>query len=127
MVASSTIRFSTLKNRFPQGHLELAHGDNIENRNYVFKIGEKWENHEKSETRIPDTQEEYGELPIEHQGYRIDLNGLYDQIKEGKSAYQKLEDNTAYIKHFDKIERVRQMIKEEQYKEVTIELFHCRE
>ena len=38
---SSPVRFTTLKKRFPQAHIEKAYGTSCENRDYVFKEG-KW-------------------------------------------------------------------------------------
>ncbi len=122
LVCSSPVRFSTLKNRFPQAHLEVAHGTSEENRNYVFKIGKKWVDDKKSETKILDTQEEWGYIPVERQGARNDLYELYNQIKEGKSTYEILEENAEFIKQLDRIERVRQTIREEQYKSIFRQL-----
>ncbi|WP_371877740.1 hypothetical protein [Paenibacillus plantiphilus] len=34
IVCSSAIRFSTLKNRFPEAHLEIARGTSEQNRDY---------------------------------------------------------------------------------------------
>lgn len=118
LVCSSPLRFKSLKKKFPQAHLEIARGTSEENRNYVFKIGDKWSTDQKNETKIDNTQEEWGEIPNEHQGARNDLYELYNQIKDGKSTYEILEDNADAIKHLDKIERVRQTIREEQFKDV---------
>ncbi|MCM1189421.1 MAG: hypothetical protein NC541_09010 [bacterium] len=41
----------------------------------------------KRETDLPDTHEEWGELPEERQGERNDLTALYEMIAEGKSNY----------------------------------------
>ena len=60
----SGIRFSTLRNKFPGAHFEMCNGTAQENMEYVSKTG-KWQNHEKSETRVDGTFEEHGEMPIE--------------------------------------------------------------
>lgn len=85
---SSAVRFSTLKNRFNEAHLEIARGTSEQNRNYIAKAG-KWENDKKHGTSIPGTFEEYGELPVERQGARNDLADLYD-LKYVISAVMKL-------------------------------------
>lgn len=116
IACSSAIRFSTLRRKFEGvAHLEIAHGTSEENRNYIFKIG-KWATDKKHGTRVSDTQEEYGEMPIERKGARNDLTDLYDMIKSGMSNYEILENEPNYLTRIETIERVRQTIKEEQYK-----------
>ena len=122
IACSSAVRFSTIKNRFPQAHIEIAHGTSEQNREYIFKEG-KWANvKEKHETKIPDTQEEWGELPIERRGARNDLADLYDMIRNNMSTYEILEENPDNILHIDTIERVRQTIREESNKKIFREL-----
>ena len=121
ILCSSAVRFSRLKKLFPTAHIEKALGSTEENRNYVFKIG-KWKNDKKAETQVPDTMEEYGELPVEGQGKRTDLMILYEMIKDGLSNYEILERCSDYLTKIDTIERVRQTVREEQYKTVFREL-----
>lgn len=121
LACSSAVRFSTIKNRFTKAHIEIAHGTSEQNRDYVFKIG-KWENDKKGETKLPDTQEEYGEIPVERQGSRNDIADLYDMIKDEMSDYEILEENPDYILHLDKIGKVRQTIRQNKYKEIFREL-----
>ena len=121
VTCSSALRFSTIKNRFPIAHIDLAKGTCQQNRDYVFKEG-KWENTTKNETKLPDTQFEWGDMPIERQGARNDLADLYDMIKSGLSNYEILEKNPDFILHFEKLDRARQMVVEEQYKNTFREL-----
>lgn len=116
-ICSSAVRFSTVKNRFNVAHLEIAKGTSIQNRDYVFKLG-KWENDKKADTKIPDTQEEWGELPVERQGARNDLTDLYDMIKDGMSNYEIINENPEYLLLLDKVERTRQTIREEEFKTI---------
>ena len=44
---------------------------------YVFKTG-KWLKDKKHETNLPNTHEEYGEVPVERKGTRNDLSDLYE-------------------------------------------------
>lgn len=110
------VLFSTMKNRFAGGHFEMCKGTSAENRDYVFKQG-KWAGSLKEETRIDGTQEEFGECPIERQGARNDIADLYDMIKSGMSDYEIMEQSPDYLLHLDKIERARQSIRYEDYKE----------
>lgn len=107
--------FSTMKNKFPEAHLEMAKGTSQQNRDYVFKEG-KWLDTEKGTTNLKETHEEYGTMPIEKQGKRTDLSQLYEMIKDGYSNYQILEDNPKYMMHIDKIEKARKTYQEELYK-----------
>ena len=102
-------RFSTVLNRFVGADLKIeeSKGNAQQNRDYVFKTG-KWANDMKAEQKLPETQEEWGTLPISQQGRRTDLIAMYDLVKEGKSNAEILEicGETA-IKHVDKINKLR--------------------
>lgn len=114
-------RFSTIKKRFPTAHIDRAEGTAAECRAYVQKSG-KWADSDKAETSIPGTFEEWGELPIERQGERTDLAQLYQLIKDGLSNYEIMERNPDYMLSLDKIERVRQAVREQQYRETFRQL-----
>lgn len=118
---TSAIRFSTVKNLFPTAHIDPANGSSEENRAYVQKSG-KWADDPKGETSIPGTFEEWGELPIENQGARTDLAILYQYIKDGLSNYEIMEQNPDYLLNLEKIERARQAIKEQQYRDTFRQL-----
>lgn len=113
---SSGVRFSTLKKRFDGGHFEMAKGTGQQNRDYVFKEG-KWLGTDKEETNLKETHEEYGEIPPERQGARNDIADLYDMIKSGMSTYEILEISPHYLLHMDKIDKVRQIVAEEKFKD----------
>lgn len=110
-------KFRTMKKNFDGAHFDIANGSSQENRDYVFKQG-KWLADPKGETNIRDSHEEYGELPVERQGKRTDLDLLYEMIKDGRSNYEILEENPRYMMHIDKIEKARKTYLEEQYKNV---------
>lgn len=109
-------RFSTIKRRFPEAHIDRAEGTAAECRAYVQKSG-KWANSDKVETVIPDTFEEWGELPVERQGERTDLALLYQMIKDGRNNYEIMEANPDYLVALDRVERARQAVREQQYRE----------
>jgi len=118
----SPVRFSTLKNCFPEAHIEMARGTSEENRDYIRKSG-KWESDDKHGTSIPDTYEEFGEIPEEHQGERSDLEHLFELIKDGLTNYEIISMLPAQLFNIDRIERVRQMLKAEENKGVFRNLF----
>lgn len=109
------IRFSSLKKKFDGAHFEMAKGSAQQNMEYVSKTG-KWKDNKKSETCVPDTYEEWGEMPIERQGCRNDIADLYAMVKEGLSDYEILEQMPESLTNLDKLDRVRQILIQETYK-----------
>lgn len=112
---SSAVRFSTMLKRFPGAHFEMARGTCLDNLDYIYKQG-KWAKEKKAETNLLDTHEESGGVPIERQGARNDIADLYDMIKDGMSNYDIMEDNPTYMMKLDTIERARQIVREEKFK-----------
>ena len=112
----SAIRFSTMKKLFPTAHIDPAQGTSEENRSYILKAG-KWADSDKAETSIPGTFEEWGELPIERPGARTDLEVLYQYIKDGLSNFEILEKDPNYMLNLERIERARQAVREQQYRD----------
>lgn len=101
------IKFSTMKNKFPTAHIEKSLGSAEDNRNYIRKEG-KWSDTDKKETNLPETFEEWGELPKSKQGKRTDLERMRDLVEEGYTNIEILHmcGDTA-IRYLDKINRLR--------------------
>ena len=112
---STPTRFARLKKVFPTAHIDYCRGTTQENRDYVRKEG-KYKGTDKEETNLPDTFEEFGECPEEQQGKRNDLAALYGMIKDGLSDYDILESHPAYMLQMSKIERCRQVVREEEFR-----------
>ncbi len=110
------INFSTIKKRFDGGHFEMAKGTALQNKEYVSKTG-KWEHDKKHETCVPDTYEEWGEMPVERQGSRNDLADIYVMIKDGLSNFEIMEQIPDIMFQLDKLEIVRQTIRDKEYAE----------
>lgn len=119
--SKSPIRYSTMLKNFPHADIEQAYGTCVQCRDYVLKEG-KWKGTEKSTTSVPGTTEEWGELPSEHQGQKPELAILYDYIKSGMSNYDIVEKNPDYLFDTDRCDRIRLIIKQEEYKEVFRQL-----
>ena len=117
VVFNSPVRFSVIKKRFPQAHIETARGNSAQNRDYIMKSG-KWESDKKRGTIIDGTFEEFGELPQERQGERSDLAFLYEKVKDGFSNYEILEENPDFMLRLTDIERTRQTIKAEENRDI---------
>ncbi len=117
IVAKTPLRFTTLKKRFPEAHIEFAQGTCTENRAYVEK-SDKWAADPKKDTSVPGTFEEWGKMPQEAgQGYRTDIAEVYRQIAEGLSNAEIMSINPSSAKFIGKMDKIRQDILENRYKE----------
>lgn len=121
MATENGVRFSSIKNKFPEAHIEMARGTSQENKDYIFKIG-KHEKTQKAEGHKPETREEYGEMPVERQGSRNDLNDLYDQLKEGMTIEEIIEDSPQHMLKITQLEKVRQTLLAKKYRKKFREL-----
>lgn len=118
IVAKSPMRFSTLKRRFGEAHIEEARGSAAENKAYIEKSG-KWADDAKADTSVPNTFEEWGELPTNElgQGYRSDITQLYEMIYDGKTNAEIMAANPALAVHISRMDKIRQDILEARYRD----------
>lgn len=122
LLGKNQIRFSTIKNLFPDAHIEECFSKAQTNKEYVQKSG-KWADDPKHDTSIPDTFEEWGQIPPDRQGHRSDLELLYQQIYQGMTTAQILASNPRNILYVSHIERSRAIILQEKYqKEYRMQL-----
>lgn len=117
----SGIRFSTIDKRFKGGNYQMCKGTAQQNMEYVSKTG-KHEKTDKHETRVEGTFEEWGDMPIERQGSRADVADLYDMVRQGLSDYQILEEMPEAMLKLDHIDRTRQIIHQDRFKDTFREL-----
>ena len=116
LAMGSPVRFSTVKKRFSEAHIEQARGTMQENRDYVEKSG-KWAEDPKADTSVPGTFEEWGEIPMEAgQGARSDIAEIYRQIDEGMSNAEIMAANPDSAIHIGKMDKIRQDILTERYR-----------
>ncbi len=114
-VCENAIRFSTLKKLFPTAHIESAIGSCKENRDYIRKEG-KYLNSDKKETNMPETFEEYGEMPLD----RVSKNErISDQVlqmlEDEKSIAEIIKAFPSYATRIAQLEKARQTILEDKY------------
>ena len=95
-------RFSTIKNTFPSAHIDKAFGTCQQNRDYVRKEG-KWADTEKKETNLPETFEEFGEVPDEQQGKRSDFIALHEMLDKGYSDAEIMESLPKFLLQMDNL------------------------
>jgi hypothetical protein len=112
----SPVLFSTVKNKFPTAHIEVANGSSAQNRSYIRKEGEQYA--DKAETSVDGSFEEWGEIPEDSgQGFRSDLGTAYKLIQNGFSVKDVIATNPEMIRYISHLEKVRQMWLEEQHSE----------
>lgn len=112
---TSRVRFSTVKKRFPEAHIDaVTRGTTKDIIDYIKKQG-KWRDTEKSETSVKGTYEEWGTLPPD-KGVRNDLADLYQMILEGMTNAEIIAENQDYILLLDKLDKVRTTVLTEEYK-----------
>lgn len=122
LYSASPIRFSTIKKRFPQGHIESAYGSSTENKDYILKSG-KWKNTSKTETSLSGTFEEYGIMPVkESMSEKGELQFIFEMIESGLSTAEILKAFPQAMRYLEKIDRTRQLIIEDEYKNTWREL-----
>lgn len=132
-IYENPVMFKTMKNRFPVAHIEVPQwGTNTENYAYIRKEGAKYHKDEKGHyeytdaqgkvhigTNFADTFEESGDLPPDgRQGDRNDLKTLYRLIASGADNAQILNEHPEYLRDISHIDRTRQTILEERYRNV---------
>lgn len=111
---SSRVRQKKVKKHFPTAHIEIALGTAKSNVEYIKKSG-RWADTTKAETSVPNTYEEWGKMP-RSKGKRSDMEELYSLIEAGFSNAEILRENNDFLLHIDKMDKIRQELLEEKYK-----------
>ena len=112
--APSPVRFSTVKNRFPTAHIEKAYGTVQDNRAYIRKDGQ-WADTDKAETSVPGTFEEWGEIPPERAEKHPEMFRLVQNIRDGMTTTEIIDDNPAMAFRVRDIDLLRQVLTAEKY------------
>lgn len=112
--SNSPIRFTTIKSRIPTSHIEKAYGSIQDNIDYIKKEG-KWKGTSKQETTIEGSFFEYGVVPTELIEKDATMGKLLEDIKDGKSTIEIIEDNPQFAFKIKDIETIRQAYLNERY------------
>ena len=110
----SPVRFSTIKSRFPVAHIEKAYGTVQDNRAYIRKEG-RWADTDKAETSVPGTFEEWGEAPPERAEKHPEMFRLVQNIREGLTTTEIIDDNPSMAFRVRDIDLLRQTLTAEKY------------
>ncbi len=116
IVFRNQVMFSTLQKQFYGAHIEATNGSHQENRDYICKKG-KWLTDEKHETNLIDTFEESGELPPDRDSSKKETAAILDMVRDGASDYEILDEFPNAMNKLDKVERARQTIQAERFKD----------
>ena len=113
---------------FPKMHRERVNGSCVEKRAYVLKDGEKYNklpdghyHYEDSSGKAhnginySDTFEEWGEMPIEHQGKSNAAELIVNMVKDGATNAEIVNAVASAYKDIDKLDRTRSMFRDREF------------
>ena len=115
------VRASMLRTYFPGVHLDRCYASTEDNINYIKKTGKWLSNDTKQAQVIPDSFEEYGEKPKTIKSKVNFYQDLYQMVNDGFTTREIIDSNPKYIPYIDKIEKIRQMIMMDQFKNKPID------
>lgn len=118
----NAVEFKTIHQRFYGAHIEAAHGSPRENRDYIRKEG-KYLDAPKHETNLPNTFEEWGELPPEKTKRETQSEQVLAMISNGASDYDIIQAFPAWMKNIRSLDAARQALLEKEYREKFRDLF----
>lgn len=121
LVFENAVMFSTLQRRFYGAHIEMANGSNQENRDYIRKEG-RWLDDAKHETNHIETFEESGEMPPDRAKRERVNEQIYEMLKQDKSTVEIVDEFPSAMTKINYIEQMRQMLKNEKYKDTFRQL-----
>ena len=110
----NAVHFSKVKKIFPSAHINECKGTANDNRNYIRKEG-KYSNTDKAETNLPDTFEEYGEMPLDKAQKNKTISAdVFQMIKDGYTNIQIIEKYPSYLNKIQHLDKTRQLLLEEE-------------
>ncbi len=115
LYSRSSIRFSTVKRRFPTAHIEKAFGSAGDNRDYIRKEG-KWTDSEKSETSVAGSFYEWGTLPSEGEEKNPKMYKLLQNVKDGLSTTEIIDESPSFAFKSRDIDTLREIYLAERYR-----------
>lgn len=117
LATRNCVMFDTIHKRFYGAHIEQAKGSHQENRDYIRKEG-KWAKDAKHETNLPDTFEEWGELPPERSARESQSEQIMEMVCAGCTNAEILNEIPGAYNKLNYIEQARQTLLEEKYRNV---------
>ena len=112
--SGSPMRFSTMKKRFPTAHIDKAMGSSQSNREYIRKEG-KWDDTDKSETRVEGSFQEFGKVPDEADEKSPKYAQLIQWVRDGLSNEEILALDPSFALKTRDIDVLRQELRSAEY------------
>lgn len=112
----NAVEFQRIHRCFYGAHIDPARGSHQENRDYIRKEG-KWADSEKAETGLPETFEEFGELPPEDSKRKKQSEAVLNMLDAGASNAEIIRAYPSEINHLPRLDQARQALLEERYSE----------
>ncbi len=110
------VKFSRVHKLFPSVHIDVAHGSASDNKNYIRKEG-KYTNSDKKDTNLPDTFEEYGNIPLDNSERNQKVSEeIRDMVKQGKTNAEIIEANPSAIFHINSMDKYRKILLKDENK-----------
>ena len=111
----NAVEFSAIHQHFYGAHIESAKGTHRENRDYIRKEG-KWRDDAKHETNLPDTFEEWGELPPESDKRESQSAQVLAMLDEGADNETIVRAFPTWMKNIRSLDTMRQTLLEGRYR-----------
>ena len=109
LYSPSPMLFGTVKKRFPTAHIDKATGTSKEIRDYVCKQG-KWADTDKAQTSVEGTFKEFGTLPSASQEKSPKMAQLMQDVKDGYSTTEIIENDPSFAFKINDIEALREKL-----------------
>lgn len=116
VVFKNSVMIETMMQRFYGVHIDVVKGTNKENRDYVRKEG-KYLDDPKHDTNIPETFEEWGELPPDRSSRELQAEQIMQMIRDGMTNAEILDECPSAYNKIQHIEQTRQTLLAERYKD----------
>ena len=126
LYSHSPIRFSTLKSRFNEAHIEKAYGTIQQNRDYILKAG-KWEDTEKASTSIKGSFFESGEPPNEESQRANLMASVQEELRSGIPVMQIIKKYPSLSFRINDLYSLRDQLLAEKYETENrkLEVIYC--
>lgn len=111
----NAVLFSTVKNLFPEAHIDSCKGSCQDNRDYIRKEG-KHLNTDKKDTNHIDTFEEYGEMPLDKSAKNEKVaEQVLEMLEDGCSNIDIIRAFPSYLTKGKYLDDVRQELNKEKF------------
>lgn len=110
----NAVSFDRVKKLFPSAHIESCKGTSQDNRDYIRKEGR---HADKNITSLPETFEEYGEMPLDASTKNDSVSAdVLEMIKNGCSNAEIINKHPSYLSKINQLDGCRNELLNEENK-----------